>query len=119
MPRSSRARRSNRYAYLEELADSPVDEISIEAAQPRLDLQTLVPLARAGKRIILGTLDLGASEVETAEAVAARIKAALEYVPAAQLIVAPDCGMKYLSRDVADAKLRSMVEGAALARRTV
>ena len=110
---------SNRYAYLEELADSPVDEISIEAAQPRLDLQALVPLARAGKRIILGTLDLGASEVETAEAVAARIKAALEYVPAAQLIVAPDCGMKYLSRDVADAKLRSMVEGAALARRTV
>ena len=110
---------SNRYAYLEELADSPVDEISIEAAQPRLDLQTLAPLARAGKRIILGTLDLGASEVETAEAVAARIQAALEYVPAPQLIVAPDCGMKYLSRELADAKLRSMVEGAALARSAV
>jgi 5-methyltetrahydropteroyltriglutamate--homocysteine methyltransferase len=110
---------ANRYVYLEELADSPVDEISIEAAQPRLDLQTLAPLARAGKRIILGTLDLGASEVETPETVAARIQAALDHVPASQLIVAPDCGMKYLSREVADAKLRSMVEGAALARRAV
>jgi 5-methyltetrahydropteroyltriglutamate--homocysteine methyltransferase len=82
-------------------------------------LQTLAPLARAGKRIVLGTLDLGSSEVESAETVAARIQAALPYVPVEQLVVAPDCGMKYLSRDVAYAKLQSMVEGAALARRSV
>src|SRR5215471_6659284 len=91
---------ANRYAYLEELADSPVDEISIEAAQPHLDLSTLAPLARAGKRVVLGTLDLGSADVETPETVAARIKAVLDYVPAEQLVVAPDCGMKYLSREV-------------------
>ncbi len=107
---------ANRYAYLEELADSPVDEISVEAAQPRLDLSQLEPLARAGKRIMLGTLDLGTSDIETAEAVAERIHAALAHVPAHQLVVAPDCGMKYLSRDVAFGKLRAMVAGAALAR---
>jgi 5-methyltetrahydropteroyltriglutamate--homocysteine methyltransferase len=110
---------ANRYAYLEELAASPVDEISIEAAQPRLDLSTLQPLARAGKRIMLGALDLGAAEVESPETVAARIKAALEYVPAEQLIVAPDCGMKYLSRELAYAKLQSMVAGAASARHSL
>ena len=107
---------ANRYAYLEELAESPVDEVSIEAAQPHLDLQTLAPLARAGKRIVLGTLDLGTSEVESPETVAARIAAALEYVPATQLVVAPDCGMKYLGRETAYAKLRAMVQGAAQAR---
>jgi len=110
---------SNRYAYLEELAESPVDEISIEAAQPHLDLQTLAPLARAGKRIMLGTLDLGAGEVESAEQVAERIQAALAYVPAEQIVVAPDCGMKYLSRELAHAKLQAMVAGAALARTRV
>jgi 5-methyltetrahydropteroyltriglutamate--homocysteine methyltransferase len=108
---------ANRYAYLEELADSAVDEISIEAAQPHLDLSTLAPLARAGKRIALGTLDLGATTVETPETVAARIRAALEFVPATQLVVAPDCGMKYLARELAYAKLQSMVAGARLARR--
>jgi 5-methyltetrahydropteroyltriglutamate--homocysteine methyltransferase len=107
---------AHRYAYLEELADSPVDEISIEAAQPHLDLQTLAPLARAGKKIVLGTLDLGAPEIETPETVAERIRAALAYVPAEQLVVAPDCGMKYLSRETAEAKLQAMVAGAALAR---
>jgi 5-methyltetrahydropteroyltriglutamate--homocysteine methyltransferase len=107
---------ADRYAYLEELAESPVDEISMEAAQPRLDLSQLEPLARAGKRITLGTLDLGTSEIETPEVVAERIAAALAYVPATQLVVAPDCGMKYLSREVAFAKLRAMVAGAALAR---
>ncbi len=107
---------ANRYAYLEELAESPVDEISIEAAQPRLDLSTLEPLARAGKRIVLGTLDLGTSEIETPEVVASRVRAAVEHVPAPQLVVAPDCGMKYLSREVALGKLRAMVAGAAAAR---
>jgi 5-methyltetrahydropteroyltriglutamate--homocysteine methyltransferase len=84
---------ANRYAYLEELAEAPLDEVSIEAAQPRLDLSTLEPLARAGKRIMLGVLDLGDSSVESPEQVAERIRAALPYVPAEQLVVAPDCGM--------------------------
>jgi 5-methyltetrahydropteroyltriglutamate--homocysteine methyltransferase len=107
---------ANRYAYLEELADSPVDQISVEAAQPKLDLTALGTLARAGKTIVLGTLDLGDTRIETPETVAARIRAALEYVPPAQLIVAPDCGMKYLSRETAFAKLQAMVAGAAIAR---
>jgi 5-methyltetrahydropteroyltriglutamate--homocysteine methyltransferase len=108
---------ANRYAYLEELADSPVDQISVEAAQPKLDLTALGTLAKAGKTIMLGTLDLGDPEVETAETVAARLRAALEYVPPAQLIAAPDCGMKYLSRDTAFGKLAAMVAGAAIVRR--
>jgi 5-methyltetrahydropteroyltriglutamate--homocysteine methyltransferase len=108
---------ANRYAYLEELADSPVDEISVEAAQPHLDLGTLEPLARAGKRIALGTLDLGTSDIETPEVVAGRIRAVLAHVPAEQVVVAPDCGMKYLSREVAFGKLQAMVAGAAMARR--
>jgi 5-methyltetrahydropteroyltriglutamate--homocysteine methyltransferase len=110
-------KQANRYAYLEELADSSVDQISIEAAQPRLDLAPLKTLADAGKTIVLGTLDLGDPTIESAEVVAARIRAALEYVPAAQLVVAPDCGMKYLSREVAFGKLLAMVEGAAIVRR--
>jgi 5-methyltetrahydropteroyltriglutamate--homocysteine methyltransferase len=106
--------KANRYAYLEELAASPVDEISIEAAQPKLDLAPLAVLARAGKTITLGTLDLSDPEVESPVAVAARIRAALEFVPPEQLIVAPDCGMKYLSRDLAYGKLQAMVAGAKL-----
>jgi 5-methyltetrahydropteroyltriglutamate--homocysteine methyltransferase len=108
---------ANRYAYLEELADSPVDQISVEAAQPKLDLTALGTLAKAGKTIMLGTLDLGDPEVETAETVAARLRAALEYVPPEQLIAAPDCGMKYLSRETAFGKLEAMVAGAAIVRR--
>ena len=65
---------------------------------------------------MLGTLDLGTSDIETPETVAERIHAALAHVPAAQIVVAPDCGMKYLSREVAFGKLRAMVAGAALAR---
>jgi 5-methyltetrahydropteroyltriglutamate--homocysteine methyltransferase len=110
------AKSANRYAYLEELADAPVDQVSVEAAQPRLDLAPLGVLARAGKTIVLGVLDLGDASVESPETVAARIRAALEHVPAEQLVIAPDCGMKYLARDVAFAKLQAMVAGAALAR---
>jgi 5-methyltetrahydropteroyltriglutamate--homocysteine methyltransferase len=110
---------ANRYPYLEELADSPVDQISVEAAQPRLDLTSLEPLARAGKTIMLGVLDLGSSEVEAPALVADRIRAALEYIPAQQLVIAPDCGMKYLSREVAFGKLQAMVAGAELARAEV
>ena len=107
---------TNRYAFLEELAESSVHQISIEAAQPRLDLAPLQTLARAGKTVVLGVLDLGTASIETPLEVAARIRAALRYVPPAQLMVAPDCGMKYLSREVAFAKLVAMVEGAAIVR---
>jgi 5-methyltetrahydropteroyltriglutamate--homocysteine methyltransferase len=89
---------ANRYAFLEELADSMADQISIEAAQPRLDLSTLHPLVAAGKTIVLGTLDLGAAEAESTETVADRLRAALHVLPPQQLVVAPDCGMKYLPR---------------------
>jgi 5-methyltetrahydropteroyltriglutamate--homocysteine methyltransferase len=106
--------RPNEYAYLTELADSAVQQISIEAAQPNLDLSVLGRLP--GKTIILGTLNLGDMTVETPEIVADRIRAALKHVPAERLVVAPDCGMKYLPRDVAFAKLRAMVEGTKLVR---
>jgi len=107
---------ANRYPFLEELADSPVDQVSVEAAQPNLDFSQLTPLGQAGKQIIVGVLDLGDDRVETPEVVASRIRAAAAHVPPEQVIVAPDCGMKYLSRDTAFAKLRSMVAGAAIAR---
>ena len=106
--------RGTRYAYLEELTDSVVQQISIEAAQPNLDLSVLDRLP--GKTIILGVLDLGDMAVETPDVVADRIRAALHHVPPERLIVAPDCGMKYLPRDVAFAKLCAMVEGTKLVR---
>jgi 5-methyltetrahydropteroyltriglutamate--homocysteine methyltransferase len=99
------------YSFLPELEHAAVQQVSIEAAQPRLDLAPLRTLVQAGKTIILGTLDLGDPTVESAETVASRVQAALEYVPAEQLVVAPDCGMKYLPREVAFGKLRAMVEG--------
>jgi 5-methyltetrahydropteroyltriglutamate--homocysteine methyltransferase len=103
-----------RYAFLEPLADSAVDQISIEAAQPKLDLGVLESIAR--QSVILGVLDLGTPAIESAEAVAARIRRGLEHVPAERLIPAPDCGMKYLSRETAFGKLRALVEGAAIVR---
>jgi 5-methyltetrahydropteroyltriglutamate--homocysteine methyltransferase len=108
--------RGNRYAFLDELADSAVRQVSIEAAQPNLDLAPLASLARAGKTIMVGVLDLGDMAVETPELVAERIRRALRYVPADRLVVAPDCGMKYLPRAVAVGKLRAMVRGRDLAR---
>lgn len=106
--------RPNEYTFLPELADSIVQQISIEAAQPNLDLSVLERLP--GKTIILGVLNLGDMTVETPEIVADRIRAALKHVPAERIVIAPDCGMKYLPRDVAFAKLRAMVEGAKLVR---
>ena len=103
------------YSFLEELAASDVTQISIETAQPNLDCSALAKLK--GKTIILGVLDLGTETVETAETVAARIRAALEYVPAERLAVAPDCGMKYLPRAVAFAKMKALADGAAIVRR--
>ncbi len=97
------------YSFLSELDACKADQISIEAAQPALDLSILEKLP--SKTIILGVLDLGSETIETAEAVAARIREALEWVPAERLVIAPDCGMKYLPRHVARAKLEAMVAG--------
>ena len=102
------------YAFLPELADTTADMISIESAQPKLDLGVLADLAP--KAIMLGVLDLSDPGIETPEMVAGRIRRGLAHVPAERLIAAPDCGMKYLPRAVAFGKLRAMVEGAALAR---
>jgi 5-methyltetrahydropteroyltriglutamate--homocysteine methyltransferase len=103
------------YSFLPELADSAADQISIESAQPRLDLGVLKDLA--GKTIMLGVIDLGSAVIESAEEVAARVRRALDYVPADRLVPAPDCGMKYLPRDVAFGKLKALSEGAAIVRR--
>jgi 5-methyltetrahydropteroyltriglutamate--homocysteine methyltransferase len=102
------------YPFLVELAATSADQLAIEAAQPRLDLSVLRELGDKG--IVLGVIDLGATEAETPEVVASRIRAALEHVPAERLTVAPDCGMKYLPRELAQAKLVALVKGAELAR---
>ena len=102
------------YSFLPQLADCTASQISIEAAQPRLDLAVLDALL--GKTIMLGVIDLGSEEVETPEVVAARIREALQRVPAQQLVLAPDCGMKYLPRERAFGKLRALAEGAAIVR---
>ncbi|HWX50111.1 MAG TPA: 5-methyltetrahydropteroyltriglutamate--homocysteine methyltransferase [Roseomonas sp.] len=102
------------YSFLPQLADCTAGTISIEAAQPKLDLAVLDELP--GKRIMLGVIDLGSAEVETPAMVAERIRAGLRRLPAERLVVAPDCGMKYLPRPRAFAKLRAMAEGAAIVR---
>jgi 5-methyltetrahydropteroyltriglutamate--homocysteine methyltransferase len=102
------------YSFLPGLADSIAQQISIEAAQPRLDLGVLRDLS--GKKILLGVLDLGDNAVETPEQVAQRIRAGLKFAAPGNLIPAPDCGMKYLAREVAFGKLKALVAGAALVR---
>ncbi len=106
--------RPEAYSFLPELAACTADQISIETAQSGLDTAILDTLP--GKRIILGVIDLDSHEVETPETVAGRIRRALPHKPASQLTAAPDCGMKYLPRDVAFAKLESLAAGAALVR---
>ncbi len=105
------------YSFLPGLAETIAQQISIEAAQPKLDLGVLKDLA--GKKIMLGVLDLGDNAIETPEQVAARIRAGLKYVKPADLIPAPDCGMKYLSREIAFGKLKALAEGAAIVRREI
>jgi 5-methyltetrahydropteroyltriglutamate--homocysteine methyltransferase len=102
------------YSFLPQLADSTADQISIEAAQPKLDLGVLKELS--GKTVLLGVLDLASKTAETPQAVAERIRAGLKHVPADKLVPAPDCGMKYLPRDLAFAKLKALSEGAAIVR---
>ena len=103
------------YAFLAELADTTAGTISIESAQPKIDLGVLADLAP--KKIMLGVLDLSDIKVETPETVAERIRRGLKHLAAERLIPAPDCGMKYLPRAVAFGKLKAMSEGAAIVRR--
>jgi len=103
------------YAFLPQLADSTAEQISIEAAQPRLDLGVLKDLS--GKTVLLGVLDLNDPSVETAGTVAERLRAGLAHIAAERLVAAPDCGMKYLPRAVALGKLQALAEGAAIVRR--
>jgi 5-methyltetrahydropteroyltriglutamate--homocysteine methyltransferase len=101
------------YPFLGELRDCLATHLSFEAAQPNLDPELLRDLP--GKTIILGVLDLGSNEVETPEIVAGRVRKALEVLDPERLVVAPDCGMKYLSRELALRKLEAMVAGAGMA----
>jgi len=102
------------YSFLPELADTTAEQISIEAAQPKLDLGILKELAP--KKVMLGVLDLGDKSAETPERVAERIRAGLKFVGPDKLVPAPDCGMKYMSRELAFAKLKALADGAALVR---
>jgi 5-methyltetrahydropteroyltriglutamate--homocysteine methyltransferase len=105
------------YSFLPQLADSIADGISIEAAQPKLDLGVLADLA--SKQVLLGVIDLNDPVAETPDVVAGRIRAGLAYLPPDKLVPAPDCGMKYLPRGLAFAKLKALSEGAALVRATL
>jgi 5-methyltetrahydropteroyltriglutamate--homocysteine methyltransferase len=105
------------YSFLAELEGSKAQQISVEAAQPKLDLAILRELP--SKTIILGVIDLSDMTVETPATVADRIRRALAHVPANRVVVAPDCGMKYLPRAVAFGKMQAMAEGAALVRREI
>ena len=102
------------YPFLDELGDTLAAQLAIEAAQPNLDLSVLDGLSR--HTIVLGVVDLGDPEPDAPDIVAKRIEAALEHVPVERLVLAPDCGMKYLSRTLARQKLDSLVAGAALVR---
>src|SRR4051812_49383497 len=104
----------NGYPFLAELDSTPAEQISIESAQPRLDPSLLEQLP--SKQVILGVLDLSDMQPESAETVADRIRAALRHTDPERLLVGPDCGMKYLPREVARAKLQALVEGAAIVR---
>jgi 5-methyltetrahydropteroyltriglutamate--homocysteine methyltransferase len=106
--------RPSGYSFLPELAGLPVQQISIETAQSNLDTAVLQQLP--GKKIMVGCIDLSQMKVETPEEVAARVRRALKYVKPDDVIMAPDCGMKYLPRDVALGKLTAMVEGARVLR---
>jgi len=107
--------RPSGYSFLPELAGSPVRQVSVETAQSKLDCAVLGTLQ--GKKVMVGCIDLSDMRVETPEEVAARIRRALDHVKPEDVILAPDCGMKYLPRDVAFGKMKAMVQGAQLLRR--
>ncbi|HEX2567647.1 MAG TPA: hypothetical protein VHL85_12365 [Burkholderiales bacterium] len=102
--------RPSGYSFLPELAGCPVQQVSVETAQSKLDCAVLSSLK--GKKILLGCIDLSETTVETPETVVERVKRALPYVAKEDVILAPDCGMKYLPREAADGKLKAMVEAA-------
>ena len=102
------------YSFLPQLEATRASQISIEAAQPRLDLSVL---GKLDKTLMVGVIDLGTERVEAADEVAARIRAALKHVPAERLVLAPDCGMKYLTRQAAFGKLKALADGAARVRK--
>ena len=102
------------YSFLAELEQSSAQQVSIEAAQPKLDLAVLKDLP--SKTIILGVIDLADKTVETPQIVADRIRKAFVYVKPERIVVAPDCGMKYLPREVAFGKMKAMVDGAKIVR---
>ena len=103
------------YFFLAELADSKAQQISIESAQPNIDLGVLKDLS--AKKIMLGVINLGDQIVERPEQVAERIRAGLKHVSPDRLVPAPDCGMKYLTREVAFGKLKALADGAAIVRK--
>jgi 5-methyltetrahydropteroyltriglutamate--homocysteine methyltransferase len=109
--------RPSGYSFLPELAECRCQQISIETAQSKLDCAVLEQLQ--GKQIIVGCIDLSDMQVETPEVVVERVERALRFVKPEMVILAPDCGMKYLPRDVAFGKLQSMVEAAKRLRATV
>jgi 5-methyltetrahydropteroyltriglutamate--homocysteine methyltransferase len=102
------------YSFLPELAGCAVDQVSIETAQSHLDVSVLTALE--GKTVILGVIDLSDPNVESAETVASRVRRALPYLPAERIVIASDCGMKYLPRESANGKMKAMADAAALLR---
>jgi 5-methyltetrahydropteroyltriglutamate--homocysteine methyltransferase len=107
--------RPSGYSFLPELADVPVKQVSIETAQSGLDLGVLKGLS--DKTVILGVIDLSTPEVESVETVVGRVRRAFDYLPPEQIVIATDCGMKYLPRESADGKMRAMAGAAALLRK--
>ena len=112
-----KGRTTHAYHFLPELAASPLNQISIETAQSDLDLAVLERLE--GKSIILGVLALDTADVESPATVAERIRRALPHKTPQELVLAPDCGMKYLPREAAYAKLQALVAGAEAVRAEV
>ncbi|MDT7640516.1 MAG: 5-methyltetrahydropteroyltriglutamate--homocysteine methyltransferase, partial [Pseudonocardiales bacterium] len=106
--------RPDGYSFLPELAGCPADQISIETAQSGLDLGVLADLSE--KTVILGVIDLSTDEIESVEVVAGRVRRAFDHLPPEQLVIAPDCGMKYLPMAAAAGKMRAMVGAAHLLR---
>jgi 5-methyltetrahydropteroyltriglutamate--homocysteine methyltransferase len=106
--------RPSGYSFLPELAGCSCQQVSIETAQSKLDCSVLTSLS--SKKIMVGCIDLSDMKVEAAQKVVERVKKALRYVPKEDVILAPDCGMKYLPRDVAFGKMKAMVEAATILR---
>ncbi len=108
------AGRPEGYSFLPELEQTPVNQVSIETAQSKLDCSVLQKLP--SKTVLLGVLDLSTHDIETPEIVADRIRRALPFISPDRLIIAPDCGLKYLPRAVAFGKMKAMADGAKIVR---